>query len=162
MATRRDFLKQATGLSVSAMLQPHIFNSQKWKELAGTIGNPPHSPTSAQGLFFGKYDDVDQDRVFHRINHELEILRGLGGAEDFLALTELIRFASEEGIQLRLKASGCSSIFPYFLGLANVDPLRHRLYFERFRDPLGRWASPFVIQVDSEHYQRIRHIADLG
>lgn len=162
MGTRRDFLKQATGLSVSAVLQPHILSPQKWKAQTETSAKPPHSPTSAQGLFFGKYDDADEHRVFHRINHELEILRGLGGAEDFFAIIELTRFAAEEGIQLRLKASGCSSIFPYFLGLSNVDPLRYGLCFERFRDPQGRWAPPFVVQVDSEHCQRIRHIADLG
>lgn len=162
MGTRRDFLKQTTGLSVSAMLRPHMLGLQQCKAHVGTSANPPHSPASTQGLFFGKYDDADHERVFRRINHELEILRGLGGAEDFFAIIELTRFAAEEGIQLRLKASGCSSIFSYFLGPANADPLRYHLYFERFRDPLRRWAPPFVIQVDCEHYQRIRHIADLG
>lgn len=143
------------------MLQPHMLGLQQCKTHVGTSAKRLHSPASTQGLCFGKYDDADQERVFRRINHELDILRELGGAEDFFAIIELTRFAAEEGIQFRLKASGCSSIFPYFLGLANVDPLRHHLYFERFRDPKGRWAPPFVIQVDCEHYQRIRHIADL-
>jgi DNA polymerase III alpha subunit len=163
MTTRRDFLKQATGLSLAAILPPHIISAQEWKEDAGTgIAIPLHSSTGAPGLFFGRYEDADQDRLFQRVNHELEILRGLGGAEDSLAVTELVRFACEEGIPLRLRAAGCSSIFPYLLGLSDVDPLRHHLYFERFRDPSGRWAPPFVIQVDNKHLERIRHLADLG
>ena len=97
-----------------------------------------------------------------RVNHELGILRGLGGAEDFRVVGELAEFAREEGVALRLRAAGCSSILPYLLGLSDVDPLRHRLYFERFRDPGGRWAPPFVLQVDRQHLERIYRLADLG
>ena len=162
MTTRRDFLKQATGLSLSAVLPPHILSSQEWNECAGMEAIPPHSPAGAAGLFFGRYEGVDRDRVFQRMLHETKILCRLGLAEDLQAAAELAQFAREEGIHFRLKASGCSSILPYLLGFSDVDPLRHRLYFERFRDPDARWAPPFVIEIDGQHRERIRHLANLG
>jgi len=162
MGTRRDFLKEATGLSLSAVLPPHVVSSWQREKRAGTETIPPQSPASAPRLLLDRYRETDRERALQRLIHETEIFCRLGPAQDLQAVAELAQFACEEGIHFRLQASGCSSILPYLLRFSAVDPIRHRLYFERFRDPGGRWAPPFVIQVDSEHRQRIRQVADLG
>jgi DNA polymerase III alpha subunit len=162
MTSRRGFLKTAAGASLSAVLPLHILDPQRWKQVTGTEDAClPRTDAENCGLFT-QYDQADQGRAIHRITHEEEILRQFGEAADFLAVAELARFAHEEGIPFRLTASGCSSILSYLLGFSDVDPLRHQLFFERFRDAKGRWAPPFLIRVDSPNYERICHLAKLG
>lgn len=56
--------------------------------------------------------------------------------------------ARSENTPCVLTGAGCSSVVLFLLGASHVLPTRHGLYFERFRDPDGRWAPPFLIQVE--------------
>lgn len=162
MTTRRDFLKKATVIPVAGMLPGSVV-------CPGSPRKDARAETDMERLrrlcldgLSDRYERACFPRATQRLEHELAILDRIGRADEFLAVAELVEFAREEGIPLRLKASGCSSIIPYLLGFSDVDPIQHHLYFERFRDPQGRWAPPFVIQVDGEHQGRIARIASLG
>ena len=59
----------------------------------------------------------------------------LGFTDYFLLVAEIMGFARAAGIPSVGRGSGASSIMAYALGITNVDPLEHRLCFERFLHP---------------------------
>ncbi|HET7676800.1 MAG TPA: PHP domain-containing protein [Candidatus Limnocylindrales bacterium] len=81
--------------------------------------------------------------VLKQLAHELEVIERTGLAEFFLICWDLMRFARERGIPAQGRGSAGDSIVAYALGITRVDPIRHRLLFERFINE-GRTAYPDV------------------
>ena len=78
-----------------------------------------------------------------QLDHELGVIDRTGLAEFFLICWDLMRFAREQGIPAQGRGSAGDSIVAYVLGITRVDPIRHRLLFERFINE-GRTAYPDV------------------
>lgn len=66
--------------------------------------------------------------VIQRIEHELEIIRKKNFCEYFLVVESIVKKAS----RICGRGSGAASIVAYCLGITNVCPIKHNLYFERF------------------------------
>jgi DNA polymerase III alpha subunit len=81
--------------------------------------------------------------VVKQLAHELDVIERTGLAEFFLICWDLMRFARERGIPAQGRGSAGDSILAYVLGITRVDPIRHRLLFERFINE-GRTAYPDV------------------
>jgi DNA polymerase III alpha subunit len=81
--------------------------------------------------------------VVKQLAHELEVIERTGLAEFFLICWDLMRFARERNIPAQGRGSAGDSIVAYALGITRVDPIRHRLLFERFINE-GRTAYPDV------------------
>lgn len=81
--------------------------------------------------------------VVRQLAHELEVIDRTGLAEFFLICWDLMRFARERGIPAQGRGSAGDSIVAYVLGVTRVDPLRHRLLFERFINE-GRTTYPDI------------------
>ena len=162
MTTRRNFLKKTTVIPVMGMLPASVVSHGSPRREAKAETNLERLRRLCLARVSDRYEQTRLPQATARLDHELAILDRLGRVDEFLAVGELTDFAQEEGIPLRLTGSGCSSIIPYLVGLSDVDPIRHQLLFERFRDPDRRWAPPFAIQVDCEHEGRISRIAVLG
>ena len=162
MTTRRDFLKKATVIPVAGMLPGSVVSPGSPRKDARAETDMERLRRLCLDRMPDRYERAYFVQATQRLDHELAILDRIGRVDEFLAVAELVEFARDESIPLRLTGSGCSSIIPYLLGFSDVDPVRHHLYFERFRDPKGRWAPPFVIQVDGEHPERIARVASLG
>ncbi|MGZ3631574.1 MAG: DNA polymerase III subunit alpha [Candidatus Limnocylindrales bacterium] len=81
--------------------------------------------------------------VVKQLAHELEVIERTGLAEFFLICWDLMRFARERHIPAQGRGSAGDSIVAYVLGITRVDPIRHRLLFERFINE-GRTAYPDV------------------
>ncbi|MBU2691400.1 MAG: DNA polymerase III subunit alpha [Candidatus Eisenbacteria bacterium] len=77
-------------------------------------------------------------RVVRRLHRELEIIRELGFIDYFLVVGRIVAEAQRRGIPNVGRGSGAGSIVSYVLGITNVDPIRYRLYFERFLHKLRR------------------------
>jgi len=71
------------------------------------------------------------DRELGRIDYELNVIEKKGFASYFLIIDDIVKMAS----RTCGRGSGAASIVSYGLGITNVDPLRHNLYFERFLNP---------------------------
>jgi DNA-directed DNA polymerase III PolC len=67
-----------------------------------------------------------------RLERELAVIERLGFAPYFVVVGEIMRFAQNRGIASVGRGSGAGALTAYLLGITNVDPLRYRLYFERF------------------------------
>jgi DNA polymerase-3 subunit alpha len=71
-----------------------------------------------------------------RLKHEIGVISGLGFAGYFLIVWDFIDFAHREGIPVGPgRGSVTGSLVAYCLRITNIDPLRHRLIFERFLNP---------------------------
>lgn len=74
--------------------------------------------------------------ITRRLQQELETIDRMGFLEYFLVVGDLVRFARARGIPVVGRGSGASSLVAYLLGITSVDPIRYRLYFERFLNSL--------------------------
>ena len=68
------------------------------------------------------------DAVIDRLEYELDIINRKNFADYFLVVAEIAGFTK----RICGRGSGAASAVAYSLGITNVDPIRHRLYFERF------------------------------
>jgi error-prone DNA polymerase len=82
-------------------------------------------------------------KVLKQLAHELEVIERTGLAEFFLICWDLMQFCAERGIPAQGRGSAGDSIVAYVLSITRVDPIRHRLLFERFINE-GRTTYPDV------------------
>jgi len=82
-------------------------------------------------------------QVVKQLAHELEVIERTRLAEFFLICWDLMRFSRERSIPAQGRGSAGDSIVAYVLGITRVDPIRHRLLFERFINE-GRTTYPDV------------------
>ena len=78
-----------------------------------------------------------------RLEYELGIIHRMGFDTYFLIVWDLVRAAKEKNIWYNVRGSAAGSIAAYCAGITNLDPLQHRLIFERFLNP-GRISMPDI------------------
>ena len=93
-----------------------------------------------------------RQRIWKRLDDELEMIRGLGYASYFLTVGDVTDLIREMGVRCAARGSGAGSLVNYLLGISGVDPIRHGLLMERFLSPLR--ASLPDIDVDVESARR--------
>jgi error-prone DNA polymerase len=77
--------------------------------------------------------------VLDRLDHELGIIGRKGFASVFLIVEDIVRRAP----RTCGRGSAAASLVSYALGITQVDPIRHNLFFERFLNP-GRKDPPDI------------------
>ena len=78
-----------------------------------------------------RYGEELSEPVVERIEKELGIIEQMGFASYFLIVRDIVaRCPRTCG-----RGSGAASIVAYCLGITNVCPIKHNLYFERFLNP---------------------------
>jgi len=92
-----------------------------------------------------------------RLEYELEVIRETQFANYFLVVWDIISFAKKNNIVFGVRGSAAASIVLYCLGITAVDPLEHKLVFERFLN-LERKEMP-DIDLDFEDERRDEVIA---
>jgi DNA polymerase-3 subunit alpha len=74
---------------------------------------------------------VQEDAVRQRLDYELDIIHKMGFDTYFLIVWDLCRYAREKGIWYNARGSAAGSMVAYTLDITRVDPLEHKLIFER-------------------------------
>ncbi len=89
-----------------------------------------------------RYPDADSSTlaaIEQRLEAELELIEAKGFAAYFLTVHDITsHFPRNCG-----RGSAAASLVAYLLGITQVDPMRHRLFFERFLN-WGRWDPPDI------------------
>jgi len=78
-----------------------------------------------------RYRPITRQSV-QQLAHELEIIERTNLAEFFLIVWDLMEFARRNKIIGQGRGSAGDSIVAYCLGITKVDPIAHKLLFERF------------------------------
>lgn len=82
-----------------------------------------------------------------RIEYELDIIKQKGYPAYFLVVSDLLRFARENGILTNIRGSVAGSLTTYLIGITNVDPIEYKLPFERFLNP----ERPSLPDIDMDY-----------
>jgi len=99
-----------------------------------------------------RYGEVT-GKIRDRVEYEMGIIRDKNFSHYFLVTADLAEKASRSCG----RGSAAASIVSYALGITDVDPIRHNLFFERFLNP-GRMDPP-DIDIDFAWDER-EHILD--
>ncbi|MFG6195628.1 DNA polymerase III subunit alpha [Nonomuraea sp. JJY05] len=82
-----------------------------------------------------RYGPPSQE-VLDRIDYELSVIEAMGFPGYFLVVADICRHARERGIGLGPgRGSATGSIVAYCTGITQLDPIEHKLIFERFLNP---------------------------
>ena len=73
--------------------------------------------------------------VLKRIEYELKIIEHKGFSKYLLVVSDLLRYAHNNGILTNVRGSVAGSLVTYLSGITNVNPLEYKLPFERFLNP---------------------------
>jgi len=90
--------------------------------------------------------------IEQRLDYELEVIRQTQFANYFLVVWDIISFTKRSKILFGVRGSAAASIVLYCLGITDVDPIEHKLVFERFLN-LERKEMP-DIDLDFEDNRR--------
>ncbi len=67
-----------------------------------------------------------------RLDYELYVIEKTQFANYMLVVWDIAAFTRKQGILFGVRGSAAASLVLYCLGVTDIDPLRHRLVFERF------------------------------
>ncbi len=84
--------------------------------------------------------------VLDRLKLELTVIEKTGFISYFLIVGDFIRYGREMGMACVARGSAAGSLVTYLLEIANVDPIRYGLLFERFLNP--ERVNPPDIDID--------------
>jgi DNA polymerase-3 subunit alpha len=141
----------------------------------------PKYPALPQGLSAGEYlrrlcedglrrryegtpewaDEGFRRTAEERLRYELKVIGRMGFDDYFLIVWDFIRFAHERGIVTGPgRGSAAGSLAAYALNITDVDPLKHKLLFERFLNPQRVTMPDIDIDFSDERRDEvIRYVA---
>lgn len=98
-----------------------------------------------------KYENITEE-IIERVEYELNVINELHFNDYFLIVWEIVEEAKSRGMLTIGRGSAANSIVAYLLGLTQVDPIKHNLYFERFLNKARK--SPPDVDIDFSWKER--------
>jgi len=95
--------------------------------------------------------------VEERLAYELDVIKQTEFADYFLVVWDLVSFAKKQNILFGVRGSAAASLALYCLGITSIDPVEHKLVFERFLNIERR--EPPDIDLDFQDDRRDEMIA---
>jgi DNA polymerase III subunit alpha len=75
------------------------------------------------------------DELITRVEYELDVIETKGYSPYFLVVSDLLKFAKENGIESNTRGSAAGSMVSYLIGITTINPMEYNLPFERFLNP---------------------------
>lgn len=82
------------------------------------------------------YDYVYEGVIKERIDFELDVIKQKGFSSYFLVEADLVNAATRMGIYTNTRGSAAGSLVSFIMGITGVNPMKYKLPFERFLNPL--------------------------
>jgi DNA polymerase-3 subunit alpha len=95
------------------------------------------------GLTDRSHDGLISAPAHQRLLRELAAITRHGFAPLFLVVADLVGFARDQRIPVSTRGSVANSLVAYAIGITTVDPMAHKLLFERFLNP-ARTSLPDI------------------
>lgn len=105
--------------------------------------------------------DLNDPVYRERYEHELVMVRDKGFEDYFLIVSEMVRFAKQFMLVGPGRGSSGGSLICYLMKITTVDPIKHRLIFQRFISP-QRTDLPDIDIDFPDRYRKmvIKHLSD--
>ena len=93
---------------------------------------------------------------------EIEVIADKGYPGYFLVVADFVKWSKDNGIRVGPgRGSGAGSMAAYAMGITDLDPIVHQLYFERFLNPERESKPDFDIDFDERRRgEVIRYVTD--
>jgi len=140
--TREGYLRQLLAEGLFRRYTIHARAEGKEFVIEG-VDDPKRLPTFAPA-HPNEHDAIKT--VLDRLKLELAVIEKTGFISYFLIVADFIRYGREHGIACVARGSAAGSLVTYLLEIANVDPIRYGLLFERFLNP--ERVNPPDIDID--------------
>ena len=101
---------------------------------------------------FQQYYPNPTPELEQRLQYELEVIEKTQFANYFLVVWDMLSYSRSKGILVGVRGSAAASIVLHCLGITTVDPIEHKLVFERFLN-IERKEMP-DIDSDFEDWRR--------
>jgi DNA polymerase-3 subunit alpha len=140
--TREGFLRKLVAEGLFRRYTIHARAEGK-EFIVEKIDDPTRLPT------FDPKNPNEEDAIkilIDRVQLELGVIEKTGFISYFLIVADFIRHGRERGISCVARGSAAGSLVIYLLEIANVDPIRYGLLFERFLNP--ERVNPPDIDID--------------
>ena len=100
--------------------------------------------------------------VQERANFEIEVIADKGYPGYFLVVADFVQWSKDNKIRVGPgRGSGAGSMAAYAMGITDLDPIVHQLYFERFLNPERESKPDFDIDFDERRRgEVIRYVTD--
>ncbi|MBL9135242.1 MAG: DNA polymerase III subunit alpha [Verrucomicrobiales bacterium] len=151
--TREGYLRQmlAEGLARRYGIHARVVGAEFVIDRVEDYSRLPGSPTTS-----GEERPEELDReaaekaalkpILDRLSLELEVIEKTGFVSYFLIVADFVRHGRSMGVSCVARGSAAGSLVTYLLEIANVDPIRYGLLFERFLNP--ERVNPPDIDID--------------
>ena len=84
----------------------------------------------------GRIDKVGDKEYEERLSYELGVIEKNDAIDYFYIVGDICRWATKNGIRLGAgRGSAAGSLVSYLIGITALDPIAHKLLFERFMNP---------------------------
>jgi len=90
-----------------------------------------------------------------RLEWELKVICEKGYSSYFLIVNDFVQYARRHQIPAAPRGSGVATLLGFALGIADVDPLRYGLLFERFTDPQRKEDPDIDIDMCQEGREKV-------
>ncbi|WP_261566942.1 DNA polymerase III subunit alpha [Frankia gtarii] len=109
-----------------------------------------------------RYGADVRPEIHERLNYELGVIDGMGFQAYFLVVADICQHARDNGIRVGPgRGSATGSMVAYVLGITDLDPIEHKLIFERFLNP--ERVTPPDVDLDFDERRRgdmIRYVTE--
>lgn len=115
-----------------------IFKTESGKSQDDELEDMARKGLEEKLLKFQSDNDYEQKRktYFDRLEYELGVIRTMGFSGYFLIVADYVRWAKSQNIPVGPgRGSGAGSIVAWSIHITDVDPIRFKLFFERFLNP---------------------------
>lgn len=100
--------------------------------------------------------EKSHDQYFARLQEELGCIKQMKFGGYFLIVQDVINWALRNDIPIGPgRGSGAGSLVAFSLGITNVDPIKHSLFFERFLNPERVSLPDFDIDVGVDDSDKV-------
>ena len=90
-----------------------------------------------------------------RLDSELAMIAKLGFAGYFLTVADIVERIKTKRIRVACRGSAAGSLVCYLTGVSEVDPIEHRLLFERFVNPYRNELPDVDLDVESARREEV-------
>lgn len=109
---------------------------------------------------YGERPGVGEDlslraRAWRTIDHELDVIQGLGFAGYFLVVWDIVEFCNRADIYCQGRGSAANSAVCYALGVTKADAVSLGLLFERFLSPERDGPPDIDLDIESDRREEV-------
>jgi error-prone DNA polymerase len=148
-----DAVRAAADIAERCLFSLRELSYQYPDEIVMSGQTPQHALTTlARAALAAKFPQGPPREYADLLEHELLLVASWGYAPYFLTVNSIVQFACSQKILCQGRGSAANSMICYLLGITSIDPIAHKLLFERFLSDDRN--EPPDIDVDFEHERR--------